>query len=186
MRWFHGIAAGFVMAAGVGAWLALRAPDAEAFSGEVFEITGGGSIVHFDSQPAPGRGPSFKNKVTAASLVDCIKGTEPSCAGLLDADAGGKAYIFFDTLTRWRVGTSLNGTNATQLEGYVDGKGTFLFMGRHAKSGSNVLISGKVKFQKGTYTPLSIKGKIIATSSLSPHQGAGTFKSVGGAQSMKR
>jgi hypothetical protein len=173
-----------IAAAGLALGLALvstsTAPDAEAFSGEVFEITGGATQFHFESQPAPGKG-AFVNKITPATVVACINGSNPSdgCAPFLEQDAGGKAYILFDSLTSWRIATKSDGTNATTLTGLVDGAGAFTFAGKHVKSGSNVMLTGKVKFQKGTYTPLSISGKVIGVSTLTRHFVTGTFKTVG-------
>ena len=168
------------MAAGAGAWFLAPAQDAQAFNTEIFEITGAGKMAHFESQPQPGK-TAFVSSVKAAGVAACIKGTDVTCLPFLETDAGGKAYILLESLTRWHVNTSPSPTGATALEGHVDGAGNFVFAGKHAKSGSNVLITGKVKFQKGTFTPVSLKGKIAVVSTLTKHFGAASFKSVGSA-----
>jgi hypothetical protein len=171
------------LALGIALVSASTAPPAEAFSGEIFEIVGGGAQTHFESQPAPGK-KAFVNKLKTAAIVGCIAGTNPAdgCAGFMENDAGGKAYVFFDSLTSWRISTHLNGSNAMTLHGLVDGAGNFMFAGTHAKSGAEVVLSGKVKFAKGSYTPTGLSGKVVGVSNLTNHFVSGTFKTVGAKQ----
>jgi hypothetical protein len=174
----------FIAAAGLVLGMAMVSattePEAKAFSGEVFEIVGGGRQTHFESQPAPGK-KAFVNSLKPAAIVACIAGTNPAdgCAGFMENDAGGKAYIFFDSLTSWRISSHLDGSNPLTVTGLVDGAGNFMFAGTHAKSGAQVVLSGKVKFLKGTYTPTAINGKVVGVSSLTRHFVSGTFKSLG-------
>jgi hypothetical protein len=174
----------FLAAAGLVLGMALVAasttPTAAAVSGPVFEIVGGGSQTHFEFQPPPGK-KAFVNKLTASAITACIAGTNPAdgCAAFMDGDAGGKAYLFFDSVTSWRIGTKTDGSNAMTLNGLVDGAGNFMFAGTHAKSGSHVIVSGKAKFLKGTYTPLGVSGKVVGVSNLTNHFVNGTFKTVG-------
>jgi hypothetical protein len=168
------------LALGVAAAWSPPAPPAHAFGGEVFEITGAATQLHFEAQPLPGK-KAFVNKITAKVMSACIAGTNPAdgCAGRVENDAGGKAYIFFDSLTSWRMSTHLDGSEATTFEGLVDGAGNFMFAGEHAKSGNRVMLSGKVKFSRGTYTPTGINGKVLAVSNLTAHFFSGSFRSVG-------
>jgi len=156
--------------------------EARAFSGEVFEITGAATQYHFEQVTLGHK--AFVNKITAKSISTCIAGTTPGdgCAGRIENDAGGKAYIFFDSATSWRLTTHLDGSQATTLAGLVDGAGNFMFAGAHAKSGYQMILTGKVKFVKGTFTPTAISGKVQAVSNLALHYFSGTFKSVGKAK----
>ena len=121
----------------------------------VFEITGSGKLVS-----------------------NCINGTDPTCTGKVESDAAGKTYLFFDNLTLWHIGTGLDENTATQFTGLVDGKGGFTMSGTHSLSGSQVMLTGKVTFQKGTLTPTKVSGKLYAVSDLVEHYGSGSFKSV--------
>jgi len=154
--------------------------DASAFSGEKFEIVGGGTQTHFEAQPAPGK-KAFVNKLSAAAVAAAIVGvnTDFNSQTYLEHDAGGKAYIFLDSLTSWRLSPHLDGSEATTLTGLVDGAGNFMFAGTHAKSSSQVVVTGKVKFAKGTYTPTGISGKVVGVSPVTRHFISGTFKSLG-------
>jgi hypothetical protein len=173
------IVATVALAGGLGVSWMTTDREADAFAGETFEITGGGRQYHFEGQPLPGK-KAFVNKISAGNVVGCITGADPSCAAFVEQDAGGKAYLFMDTQTSWRVSTALDGSNATTLTGLVDGSGAFMFAGTHVKSGSQVLLTGKVRFQKGTYTPQAVVGKVNGVSTLTRHFVYGTFKSVGG------
>lgn len=168
-------------ALGVALVSASTTTPAQAFAGEVFEIVGGGRQTHFEVQPLAGKA-GFVNTLKATDIAGAIVGTAPGSGPFLEHDAGGKAYILFDSLTAWRISTNTNGTNALTLNGLVDGAGKFMFAGTHALSGSRVVITGKVKFAKNTYTPLAISGKIVGVSNVTNHFVSGTFKTLGKAK----
>ncbi len=173
----QGDAAAAVAAAGLGA---VPDPLPGTQEGTVFfTLSGSGTIVH-PHGVTPGLKP-FKNKVKLAQITDCIAGTALGCdAGTIEVNAGDPtAYLFFDGLTSWRLATNANGDDATTLTGLVDGKGGFLFTGSHVLSGTEFVLSGKVKFEKGTFNPKKISGKISAVAVGQEHYGTGTFKSTG-------
>jgi hypothetical protein len=149
-----------------------------ALGGEAIEIVGSGKMNHYHGSFALGS-KTFVNKITPAGVVKCITGEEPSCAGLVEVDAGGKAYLFFDSATSWRAATNPAGTGATTLTGFVGGKGEFTFTGHHDLSNTDFIFSGKVKFEKGSSVVKSIKGKYQAISTTAEHVGVGSFRSVG-------
>lgn len=153
-------------------------PDGGVYAGSViFTLTGSGSIVH-PHGVQPGLKP-FKNTVKIAQISECIAGTAAGCGGTIEANPEDPtAYLFFDSLTSWRIATNANGDDATTLTGLVDGKGGFMFAGAHALSGTELLISGKVSFAKGTLTPQKISGKISAVAPGQEHYGTGNFKAV--------
>ncbi|MBI2359221.1 MAG: hypothetical protein HYV04_09995 [Deltaproteobacteria bacterium] len=153
-------------------------PSAGAFSGEIFEITGSGKLFHFEAPPTPGQKAPVTS-VKASALAPCITGGDATCTGFLEQDAGGKAYVYFDSDTSWRIATNPDGTDTTTLTGLVAGDGSFMMSGRHEMSETEFTIQGKVKFQKGTFTPLSMNGSISAVSNLTLHYGTGKVKTVG-------
>jgi hypothetical protein len=143
----------------------------------VFELTGSGSILHSHDN-LPGDKP-FKSKVKAGDIATCVQGTAQGCTpSTIEVDAGGKAFLFFDSTTAWRIATNGAGTNATDLVGTVDGKGGFAFAGTDALSGTSFYLTGKVKLQKGQpdFQPLSLSGKITAVCPVQGHYGTGSFK----------
>ena len=142
-------------------------------------LTGSGKILHVHTGPQPGDKP-FKSSVKSKDVAPCIEGTAAGCTDgvTIFADAGGTAYLFFDSLTSWRVATNPNGDDATTLTGLVDGKGGFMLAGTDALSGTQILVSGKVVFEKGSFTPKKISGKLSAVSTDMGHYGTGSFKAV--------
>jgi hypothetical protein len=171
------VCGGLTLAA-CGAAFLFQPDEASALSGEAFEITGSGKILHYHGPPQVGA-KTFVNKAKAADIASCIAGNEPSCAGLIEEDAGGKAYVFFDSPTQWRVATNTTGANATTLTGFVGGKGEFVMTGTHALSSTVFILEGKVKFQKGSLTVKKMTGKLAAVSSLAEHYGQFKVKTVG-------
>jgi hypothetical protein len=156
-----------------------RASDAGAFSGEVFEITGSAKLLHFEAV-TPGVKPPVTN-VNTTLIIACIMGLDPSCtASALETDPGGKAYLYLDSPTSWRIATNPNCLNATTLAGVVGGDGTFMMGGNHAKSDTTFILQGKLSFVRGTLTPAGIKNSSLsAVSDDHAHFGIGKFSTVG-------
>jgi hypothetical protein len=166
--------------AGAALAVAQAQPDGGVYAGSVaFLLTGSGSIVH-PHGVQPGLKP-FKNTVKIAQISECIAGTAAGCSDgvTIEANPGDpQAYLFFDSLTSWRVATNSNGDEATTLTGLVDGKGGFMFSGTHALTGTAMLLSGKVVFEKGTLVPKKISGKLSAVAVDQEHYGTGSFKAT--------
>lgn len=148
----------------------------------LFEITGSGSLLHQHTVPVAGV-KAAKTKIKESQIAPCIlaslPGGDSTCIDLLTPDAGGKAYLFFDSLDTWRIATNLDGTGAVTLTGMIDGKGAFTMAGTDADSdNTQIMVTGKVTFAKGTTDPTKLSGKITAVSMLQGHAGTGKFKSV--------
>jgi hypothetical protein len=147
----------------------------------IFEIQGGGTIFHVDGGPTPGQ-KAFKTKTSSSTVADCIQGELGCSTHLADEELsdGGKAYLFVLDETIWLVGTSSDPATAvtTQLSGLMDGKGRFMFAGRHLTSGTAVFLEGKATLVKGTLVPTKLSGKLRAVSPLAQHWLVGSFKTV--------
>jgi len=166
--------------------VALFQPEpAIALSGEAFQLTGAGSIRHYHGPPQP-RGKTFVNKVKASGISSCISGNEASCFGLIEEDAGGAAYVFFDSPTSWRVASNPAGTDATTLAGFVGGRGEFVMSGTHALSDTLFVLTGKVKFAGKTLNVSRMSGRLTAVSSVHQHHGTFKVKTKGKALLSKR
>ncbi|GEM_PF-6517964 len=167
-------------------FLAVHQQNAFAFNGEVFEITGSGTITHFHDVTA-GTKP-FVNKVTAAMIVQCIQGTAGGCTDgvTIVADPDGKAYVYFFSDTEWGIATqpdlACGSGSITHLDGLVAGTGLFVMEGQHTLSGSTFVIHGTVSFVKGTKTPTSMKkASILGVAEGQQHSAVGTVATVGAA-----
>lgn len=169
---------GGLIAAAAAAALVSRPEPVLALGGEAIEIVGSGKMNHYHGSFTLGQ-KTFVNKIKSSGIAACITGDEPSCSGYIEQDAGGKAYLFFDSATSWRAATNPAGTDATTLTGFVGGKGEFTFTGFHEMSGTEFIFSGKVKFNKGTNVVKAIAGKYQAISQTAEHVGVGSFHSVG-------
>src|SRR5262245_13370413 len=122
---------------------AAPAPAPAAGGAIVFELTGSAKMVHLEGPEIPGAKP-FKNSANIDMITECILGNDPTCAGKIETDAGGKAYLLFDSLTSWRLATNAAGVGATVLTGQTDPKGGFMMTGTHLMSNTSFLLSGKV------------------------------------------
>jgi|GEM_PF-3846363 len=101
-------------------------------------------------------------------------------ADSLDINVTSSVFLFFDSLTSWRLANNGAGDDAVTLTGLVDGKGGFMMAGTHTSVDGDtfILLKGKVKFMPGTFTPLKVSGKISAVSTAEEHYGTGSFKAV--------
>jgi hypothetical protein len=151
----------------------------QAYSGEVIEITGSGKLFHFEGGAVAGVKTPV-TKVSTSAVAACITGTPSPCDTVLENDAGGKAYISFDSDTSWRIMTDANCVNATTLVGVAGGDGNFMMAGQHGLSDTQVVIQGKVQLTKGTLIPTGINlGAVLAVSDTLEHYALGTFHTVG-------
>jgi hypothetical protein len=146
-----------------------------------FEITGSGSMFHFESV-IPGVKP-FVSKIGPAEIGACITGTGNGCIGShLEIDAGGTAYLFLVSNHHAFLATNTNCLNATEMQGNVGGDGSFMFAGHHTLSDTDVIVQGKVTFDKTQFpslVPLSIKkASFMAVSNSLLHYAIGTFATV--------
>ena len=159
-------------------------------TGLKFEISGSGSLVHFEFTPA-GAKPAV-TKVSVAQIVNCIEGNPAAdpqsvqCNSTnLDIDVGGKAFLYVPDSAQDKVYISTNPAcnNLTELDGVVGGNGQFMYGGKHSKSETNIIVQGTVTFDKTQFpslVPLGIKkASILAVSDLLNHYGIGTFVTVG-------
>jgi len=147
----------------------------------LFEIQGGGALFHLEGGASAGQ-KAFKTKMNTASIGSCIQG-DFGCSSHLDPEevsAEGKAYLFVLDETTWAIatGSDLATAAATQLTGLMDGKGRFMFAGRHLASGTDLLVEGKAALAKGTLLPVKLSGQLRAVSTLAEHWSVGSFKTV--------
>lgn len=159
--------------------LAVQPREADPFSGEGFEISGKGSLFHFEFV-TPGAKPA-KTSVNAADIVACVTGAASDCVNTvtINTDPGGKVYLFMISDSLWKLSTKTDCSNPTSLTGVVGGNGTFMMAGTHALSNSQIILQGTVKFTKGTLTPTSMKNaKLSAVSDTHDHYGTGTVSTV--------
>lgn len=180
--WMWTLAAAGAVAGGVAVTL-VRARPVSAFSGQVFEVTGTAVFLHFHEPTQPGKR-AFKNKANGTIVAEAIRNDNPApghnAGGLLESDAGGKCYLRFDSTEQWTMALTPGfGGDTLPLKGFVDGTGAFMFQGYHERSDSTFVATGKVRFQKGTLTPIGLSGKIQGVSPASEHFATGTFKTVG-------
>jgi hypothetical protein len=168
-------------------FLLVQQQNAFAFNGEVFEITGSGTILHYHLVTAtPGAKPPA-TKVTAGQIAGCIVGTDPSCTGLIQTDPDGKAYVYFFSSTDWGIATqpdlSCGSGLITPLSGLVAGSGQFIMAGQFTSlNDTSFLIQGTVSFTKGTLTPTGMKkASVLAFSEIQGHGGTGSVATVGAA-----
>lgn len=159
------------------AMLATPEPAATPGFGSRFLLSGTATITHLEGPEIPGKVLGVTHRKTA-DAASAIMGNEPSTAGILETDAGGKAYLFFNSPENWSLSVAPNGAGATSLVGQTDGKGGFMFAGKHVLSNTFFFLTGKVTYQKGTLTPLKITGKFTAVSDLTEHYASGTFTAV--------
>jgi hypothetical protein len=154
-----------------------------------FEITGGGTLYHFeDIFIAPGAKPGV-TKLSLTQIANCIQGNllnDPHAVNCnatnLEIDAGGKAYIFLEGIHKIWIATNNTCANATELDGLVQGDGSFMFAGNHAKADdTNFIVQGKISFVSGTFSPTGIKkASVMAVSTPLRHYAIGTFATVAG------
>ncbi len=103
-------------------------------------------------------------KVKDKNVTAVLQGSLPDfAADFLDLDPSGKFFLLFDSLTSWRVATNDAGTNATTLQGRVSNDGVFWMFGSYdlpmmPGAMGKIFVTGKVKFQKGSYAPAKVSG----------------------------
>jgi hypothetical protein len=146
-----------------------------------FEITGSGSLFHFETVTAGVK--PFVSKISSAQIALCIAGTGNGCTGAnLEISGGGKAYLFLISTHQGFLATNTDCSSPTELQGNVGGDGSFMFAGHHALSDTDVIIQGKVTFDKTRFpslVPLSIKkASIMAVSNSLEHYAIGSLATV--------
>jgi len=101
-------------------------------------------------------------KITNKGLTAVLKGELDDFAkDFLPLDPGGTVYLYYDSLTSWRVATNPNGQNTVPLTGRVANDGTFWMMGTwNFGTMGSVFAVGKVKFEKGTFNAKSVTGNV--------------------------
>jgi hypothetical protein len=160
---------------------------AEAANGIRFEITGSGTLTHFEGGPVAGLKPPV-TKVSAAQIALCIQGTGVNCNNLAN-NGTGKAFLYIPDGVNGEIvyiSTDPNCGGLTELDGIVGGTGTFMYAGKHSFAGNdtNIFIQGTVTFDKTQFpalVPLGIKkGSVMAVSEDIQHYGVGTFTTVAG------
>lgn len=103
-------------------------------------------------------------KVKDKNITAVLQGTLPDfAADFLDLDPSGKFFLFFDNLSSWRVATNDAGSNATTLQGAVSNDGVFWMFGSYdlpmmPGAMGKIFVTGKVKFQKGSFAPAKVSG----------------------------
>ena len=148
----------------------------------IFEVTGGGALFHLEGGANPGN-KAFKTKMNKNGIADCVDGDDFSCGGFFDKgeqSAEGKVYLYVYDATTWGLTTDPDPATAlvTTLRGLMDGKGRFMFTGRHEGSGTDFVAEGKAALEKGTLTPKKVGGKIRAVSIVTEHWSVANFKTV--------
>jgi hypothetical protein len=139
----------------------------------VFPLSVSGKAVQTDIAFGPGFKPKpgkVNNKILGAILRG--ENTSDYSVGFLDllnSDGSGRFYLYFDGReadgsTSMRVATNPNGAMATTLTGAVTQDGTFWIAGTYSVpilgTIADTFATGKVKFAKGTFTPLKISGTV--------------------------
>ena len=159
--------------------------QAEAANGLRFEITGSGSLFHFEPVVViPGTKPPV-TKVSAAQIASCIMGTPSPCDTNVENNGTGKAYLYIPNSgdgSKIYVSTDDNCGSLTELDGVVGGNGQFMYAGEHDLSDARIIIQGTVTFDKNqfpNFVPLGIKkASIMAVSDTFNHYGIGSFATV--------
>lgn len=107
-------------------------------------------------------------KVNDKAIQGVLQGTlDDFSKNYLPLDPSGKFFLYFDGLTRWRVGSNTAGSNLVPLSGRVGNDGTFWMMGDYNfGTAGTIFVVGKVKFQKGTFDPKSVSGTLYFFSEL--------------------
>lgn len=149
----------------------------------VLLMSGSSKLIHLEGGTIAGQKP-FKSTVKTGDAIACIQHDAGGCTDQTvpenDADPG--VYLFFDSVSEWRIATNPAGTDALELSGLVDGKGGFHMAGTYAFPDAftvtSVYLTGKVTFEKGTLVPKKISGKLQAVSIDNNHYGSGSFKAV--------
>jgi hypothetical protein len=150
----------------------------------VFEVRGGGALYHLEGGTTLGQ-KAFKNKIKGSAVISCIDGGL-GCSGHMDPDelsADGKLYLYIYDETTWGITTTADPVQTivpvTILRGLMDGKGRFMFAGRHVTSETDLIFEGKAALQKGTLTPKKVNGKLQAVSIQAEHWSKANVKTFG-------
>ena len=101
-------------------------------------------------------------KITNKALSAVLRGElDDFSKDFLPLDPGGTVYLYFDSLTNWRVGTNANGTGLVPLQGRVANDGQFWMLGTwNFGTNGSVFVVGKAKFNTGNFIPKSVKGTV--------------------------
>ncbi|MEO6025494.1 MAG: hypothetical protein ABIR79_01320 [Candidatus Binatia bacterium] len=139
----------------------------------IFPLSVSGKVTQTDIAIGPG----FKPKPQKANdkiIGAILRGENTSdysvdFLDLLNSDGSGRFYLYFDGRgadgsTSMRVATNGNGAMATTLEGAITQDGVFWIAGKYSApvvgTIADAFATGKVKFAKGTFTPLKISGTV--------------------------
>ncbi len=147
----------------------------------VFELSMKGKTWNTAVVLNPGVKPPI-GKVKNKDIAAVLKGELPDfAADYLDLDAGGKFYLYYDGKSSWRVATNPNGDDLTTLDGQVANDGQFWMAGRYDMflADADAFAQGKVTFEKGTFTPKKVKGKLHFVSATLGTGMTLSFKTVG-------
>jgi len=160
-----------------------RAGDPPPDPVRVFEITGGGKVLHQHVATAFGA-KSFVTKINKKSIESCVTGVDGGDCQLLPANEDGKVYLYIYNSGEWGVALQADPSDAdvTMLEGLIDGKGKFMFVGTDPLTGVQYLAEGKAKLDKefgDDLIPIKIKGTLRALDIASGHTGVSKIKTVG-------
>lgn len=131
----------------------------------VFELSISGKTWQTGVILNPGVKPPI-GKVTNDILAKVLKGElDDYASDFLDLDAGGRFFLYYDGKSTWRVATNSSGAMPiTTLEGQVANDGQFWMAADYdlpmIGPELSCFATGKVKFQKGSFVPKSISGKL--------------------------
>ncbi len=170
---------------------AVRPRRAEPVGSLVFPLSISGKVWQTDVALGPG----FKEKpgkVNDKILAAVLRQQLPDfAADFLNLDPGGRFYLYFDGRgsdgrTTWRVATNPNGALTTTLDGVMTQDGVFFLSGSYSPpmlgAIGSCFVTGKAKFDKGTFNPSKISGTCSCILSSEPIIGEAftvKFKTVG-------
>lgn len=143
------------------AWLSHR-PEPARSGATVFPLKLSGKSWQPQILTVPGQKVGI-GKVKDKDVTAVLQNILPDfAADFLDLDPGGKFFLYFDSLSSWRVATNDTGTNTTTLTGRVSNDGVFWMFGTYdlpmmAGTGK-IFVTGKVKFQKGSFDAAKLNG----------------------------
>jgi hypothetical protein len=168
-------------------------PAQSGASSFIFPLSVSGKVVQTDIAIGPGFKPKAQ-KVNDKILGSILRKENTSdysvqFLDVLNGDGTGRFYLYFDGRgaagsTTMRVATNPNGVMATTLHGAITQDGFFWIAGKYDLPVigplADAFATGQVKFAKGTFTPVKIKGTVHFVSSAIGEGFTLKFKSVGG------
>lgn len=165
--------------------LGLRSSPGGYFGSLVFTLSIKGKSWNTGVILNPGVKPPI-GKIDDGRIASVLQGTLPDFAAqFLTLDAGGRIYLYYQDRETWHLATNPNGTGLTTLTGQVANDGVFWMSGPyvHPMMGTlgQIFLTGKVKFERGSFTPSSIKGEASFVGGSPVSTGiTAKFKTVGG------